>query len=131
LANLDKAGAEDLKKHAKEGADISHALSTYLANLRTILHLIQAQLQVLGDLKDIIQSNVPDAYEKGYNQNIVRLPLPLQEGKHNVIVMDALKMVIAERRGFEEQVRPLLKGARETQKDVSIPFGSGSGCVCD
>lgn len=116
-----------MKAHLTAGERLGIELASYISNLCAIQHLTQAQLQVLADLAEIISNNAPDVYDKGYNQNIIRLPFVLQKGKHNIILMDAIKMVIGERKEFEEQVKWLLEVAKQAQKSVSIPSSSRSG----
>ncbi|KAI5841680.1 hypothetical protein BZA05DRAFT_412914 [Tricharina praecox] len=113
--NLYDIKDEVLQTHMKEGVDIGETLAYYIADLCAIQHLVRAQLEALTELAGIFANNALDA-SKGYNQNIVRLPLRLQEAQHNRIVTDALKMVIDERKAFADHVLPLLGEARKTQQ---------------
>lgn len=114
--------SDQLKRYKKEGVKIGQELASHIADVGTILHLITTQLQVLADLAEIIENSAPHVKYKGYNQNIVQLPLLFQNREHNVIILDALQSMMNERRRFEEQIKPLLKEARKTQQNVRSLF---------
>jgi len=120
LVATNPRGFEDEEYEAffAAGADMGDEIGSLIADLSGLLHLTKAQLQALGDLADVLWHNAWGAEDKGFNQDVVRFPLPMQREEHSRIVMDSLTLVIDERMRFEEQLKQLLKSAREAQKYV-------------
>lgn len=112
---------EEYEAFFAAGADTGDEIGSLIADLSGLLHLTQAQLQALGDLADVLWHNAWGAEDKGFNQDVVRLPLPMQREEHSRIVMNSLTLVIEERMRFEEQLKQLLRSAREAQKFVGTP----------
>lgn len=105
--------------HRELSKELKRNLGVYIADLSAISHLVQAQLQVLDDMAAFVRNHAWDERDKGFNQDIFRMPLPLQREEHNRIVLDALKMVTDELEEFRARVGGLLTDARGLLRDTT------------
>ncbi|KAF8541756.1 hypothetical protein BDD12DRAFT_803442 [Trichophaea hybrida] len=90
-------------------------LNTLLADMSTILHLIDSQISVIEKLYEIARGCFWDPYDPCYNRNVIRLlASPLHKEVTLRLISEAFETVLLERKTYAEKFKSLKNNGRKT-----------------
>lgn len=110
---------------SSDGAVIQ-ALDSLIANITTLKSIVQSQIEILEDLRDIYENTDRTPAKKNCrNKNVVKIPVLQRAIEEIPVALITIDGVVEEREKYQEKLDVLLERVRKSKKYVLYPAPCG------
>lgn len=98
---------------------MTRALDLLIVDIATLESIVQSQVEILEDLRDIYEHTVrAPAKRNCYNKNVVKIPVLHKSTEQITSALMTIDKIVEERKKYHEQLHFLLERAEKSKKNV-------------
>lgn len=102
---------------------MTRELDSLIVNIATLKSIVQSQVEILEDLRDIYEHTVRAPAKKNcHNKNVVKIPVLHRLTEQIPSALMTIDKIVEERKRYQEQLDFLLERAGKLKKNVPPPL---------
>lgn len=108
---------ENIEKDA-----VARALDLLVVNIATLKNIVQSQVEILEDLRDIYENTIRAPAQKNcHDKNVVKIPVLHRSVEEISSALMTIDKIVEERKKYQEKLDALSERAGKSRKYVLSP----------